>query len=227
MMTWKKLSKPLVFFALFACPVVLLAQSSDSEGRRIRDPFANSMQLGDRQEEEVRNSKIDQTEQMSQSVVARENQLNVMVNTQLMAAPTEWQYEGGEYCPGQQDMSNQYGITSEQVLAQQHALGPNTPTPAPRPKFMFSSAAQKQNYWGSEMDAIHGGQCGCDEWLGFCGCGKCGNDLGLDIFRRGKCPVEKDGVQGSCSCGNCCESGSCSHGVGRKWFGFTRSSFGD
>lgn len=54
--------------------------------------------------------------------------------------------------------------------------------------FTFSSARNKRKPFGtSDFDAIPSPQCACDEWCNFCDCGKCGNDLGLDIFRRKPC----------------------------------------
>ncbi len=51
--------------------------------------------------------------------------------------------------------------------------------------FTFSSARNKRKPFGtSDFDAIPNAQCACDEWCNFCDCGKCGNDLGLDIYRR-------------------------------------------
>jgi hypothetical protein len=66
--------------------------------------------------------------------------------------------------------------------------------------FTFSSARNKRKPFGtSDFDAIPNPQCACDEWCNFCDCGKCGNDLGLDIYRRKPCHHK-----GSCEgCNDC------------------------
>ncbi|MEQ1904650.1 MAG: hypothetical protein ABL888_10720 [Pirellulaceae bacterium] len=66
--------------------------------------------------------------------------------------------------------------------------------------FTFSSARNKRKPFGtSDFDAIPNAQCACDEWCNFCDCGKCSNDLGLDIYRRKPCHHK-----GSCEgCNDC------------------------
>jgi hypothetical protein len=66
--------------------------------------------------------------------------------------------------------------------------------------FTFSSARNKRKPFGtSDFDAIPNPQCACDEWCNFCDCGKCGNDLGLDIYRRKPCH-HKSGCEGCNDC---------------------------
>ncbi|MEZ6092723.1 MAG: hypothetical protein R3C03_00580 [Pirellulaceae bacterium] len=103
-------------------------------------------------------------------------------------------------------------VSNQQMVQNVFASESYGSTAAP---FAFSSAEQKSNYYGQDG-------CTCDKWNGFCTCGHCGNDLGLDIFRRGRLHQKKGTA---CSDGSCGTS-DCNGVFSDGFFGKTRPSFG-
>jgi hypothetical protein len=233
--------------------------ASDSTGRRIRDPFAELKQDNNTSRIVVaaesrdrlspassnnpamtqlnshsRFSNASSSEQQEMSATGLFGQGSVMDNSDMeIATPRSRSVLATGYATstGPDPISEQGQIiyqgempVHETTVGSYHSGHTQTP-------FMFSSASAKRNFFGtSDFAAIPNGDCACDEWLGFCGCGQCGNDLGLDIFRRRPCHSGLGKCHGNCGQSSSCGSADCgcgtTSGTKRTWGGWLQPSFG-
>lgn len=203
-----------------------LAQSEgQTQGRKIRDPFADVRCRAQpdslSREESVTPAAI--PPQSAGSVMSSDMQWQGLQSGHEFALPST-AHSGGSHAT--EGTSNPFFAASsggrtvhnfhqDSVMIDDAYMMEGAPIQSP--PFMFFSASAKRNFWGtSDFDAVAGGGCGCDEWKNFCNCGQCGNDLGLDIFRR----------KPACRTSNC-GCNECASGLPRRsWKGLTQPSLG-
>jgi hypothetical protein len=213
---WSTTSLLLLF--TLGLPAFSAAQTT-SEDYRVRDPFQEMRApvIGERipastllaQGDSLPNNEAAEVESLPPSEISLPKVAPDAFRSLFAKTSVATSTSGMENSPSDQPAEIDPGqpqVVSEGVWHVQEEVMPSY---APS-NFVFSSAAQKRNYLGGTFDSLPNPECACDEWNGFCNCGQCGNDLGLDIFHRaGRC------AHGSRNCNGCSTCGTGSGGADR------------